>query len=169
VRAESLTVRDGDAMLVPPTDLLVRPGDLAAVAGDDRVARRALLAAVAGRLPHDEGRLVVVDRVLPDEAGAVRRRVAFLTAWPDRAELVALERRARPGEGLLVVLDGLDEGLAPHEAGDRWAVAARLVENGATVVAGCSVGASAAGAAHGAVPVLLEAPLSGAPVPEVVP
>ncbi|MFP5291235.1 MAG: MMPL family transporter, partial [Actinomycetes bacterium] len=43
VRAESLTVRDGDATLVPPTDLLLRHGDLAAVAGDDRVARRALL------------------------------------------------------------------------------------------------------------------------------
>jgi len=170
VRAEALTVRDGDATLVPPTDLLLRHGDLAAVAGDDRVARRALLAAVAGRLSHDEGRLVVLDRVLPDEAGAVRRRVAFLTVWPDRAELVALERRALRGEGLLVVVDGLDEGLAaPDAAADRWAVAARLVEHGATVVAGCSVGASAAGAAQGAVPVLLEAPLSGAPVPEVVP
>ncbi|HEX4978015.1 MAG TPA: MMPL family transporter [Nocardioides sp.] len=167
VRAESLTVGDGDRTLVPAVDLLVRPGDLAAVVADDRVARRALLAAVAGRLPHDGGRLVVLDRVLPDEAGAVRRRVAFLTGWPTRAELLALERRLSGGEELLVVLDDLDD-LPPEESAQRWTAAANLVARGATVVAGCSTSETAAAAAHGATAVPLDAPLP-APVPEVVP
>jgi RND superfamily putative drug exporter len=168
VRAESLTVREGDATLVPAVDLVVRPGGLAAVVGDDRVARRAMLAAVAGRLPHDDGRLVVLDRVLPEEAGAVRRRVAFLTTWPTRTELMALERRLGGGEELLVVLDDLDD-VSPDEAARRWASAADLVARGATVLVGCGTAAAAAGTARGADVLLLETPLPTAPVPEVVP
>jgi RND superfamily putative drug exporter len=126
VRAEGLGLADEDGPLVAGIDLVARPGTLVAVTTPDRVARRALLAAVAARLPLSEGRLVVLDRVLPDEAPAVRRRVPLLTQPPSRRRLTDLERRAGRGEALLVVVDDVDD----------WAALGRLVELGATVLAG---------------------------------
>lgn len=87
VRAEGVGIPDdagdrgadvGPGWLVADASLVVRPGEIVAVRSDDAVARAAFLAAVAGRLRTAAGRLVVLDRVLPDEAGAVRSRVPFL-------------------------------------------------------------------------------------------
>jgi hypothetical protein len=119
-------------------------------------------------LPHGQGRLVVWDRVLPDESSAVRRRAALLTEWPARGDLLALERRAARGEQLLVVLDGLDDDLPADESAQRWAAAAHLVSAGATVVAGCAPAALDAARDVGARPSTLADSLPAVPVSEVV-
>ena len=77
VRAESMALLADRQVLVEGVDLVVWPGDLLAVQDRDPVRRRAFLAALSGRLDHGDGRLVVLDRVLPAEAAAVRRRVAL--------------------------------------------------------------------------------------------
>jgi RND superfamily putative drug exporter len=137
VRCEGVAVADEHGPLLTGVDLVARPATLAVVAGEDRVARRALLAAVAGRLEVSAGRLVVLDRVLPDEAGAVRRRVPLLASFPSRRRLTALEQEAARGLPLLVVVDDVDAGGGPHDDVDlRWAALTRLAERGATVVAG---------------------------------
>jgi putative drug exporter of the RND superfamily len=110
-------------------DLVAGPGDLVVVASDDRAARRGLLAALTGRLDVP-GRLVVLDRVLPDEAGAVRRQVALLERFPTRRRLTGL-RNAR-----LVVVDDVDALASEDEVAHRWQALAELTDNGVTVVAG---------------------------------
>ena len=84
------------------------PGALVVVHAEDRVARRALLAAVAGRLDVSSGTLVVLDRVLPEEAAAVRRRGPAARALPRLDELEALGGRRRNDDPVLVVVDDVD-------------------------------------------------------------
>ncbi|KAE8762870.1 MMPL family transporter [Georgenia thermotolerans] len=130
VRAERVTVRDeAGAPLVAGADLAVRPGELVAVGAADPLVRQAFLAAVAGRLYPEDGTLVVLGRVLPDEAGAVRARAAFFPVFPSAADLA---RCAGPGR--LVLVDGADAD--PARAARRWAALAELTESGTTVLAG---------------------------------
>ena len=87
IRAEGLTIRDGDGeALVENVSLFARAGDRLDVASPDHVARRALLAAIAGRLAADNhalsGELFVLDYMLPDEATAVRTRSLLLFGRP---------------------------------------------------------------------------------------
>lgn len=141
VRAEAVSVHDVDGTSVlPPTDLVVRPGRVRVVELADPLQRRALLLAVAGRLAPSEGKLVVLDRVLPAEASAVRSRVHLFEAFPSHPEADRLERligrsRRRDG-GRLVVVDGIDDVPEPEEAARRWQWLDALADRGATVVAG---------------------------------
>jgi RND superfamily putative drug exporter len=136
-----------DGVSLPPelggvadVDLVARPGELVVVASADRAARRGLLAAFTGRLDVP-GRLVVLDRILPDEAGAVRRRVALFARFPTRRQLGRL-RSAR-----LVVVDDVDAFASDDEVAHRWRALAELSEHGVTVVAGTrSIGAAPSGA-----------------------
>ncbi|KGM08380.1 hypothetical protein N869_08585, partial [Cellulomonas bogoriensis 69B4 = DSM 16987] len=68
VRAEQVVVADEQDAPVAVVDVVARPGQVVVLAGPDRVARRAVLSALAGRLRTSGGTLVVLDRVLPDEA-----------------------------------------------------------------------------------------------------
>ena len=113
VRAAGLTVLDEQGVpVVEDAHLTAAPGTVLVVAEDDLVARRTLLATLAGRVRPAAGDLVVLDRVLPDESGAVLARTAFLHD---------------DGRSALVVLDG-----AEHAGTARCAV-----EAGRTVVLGC--------------------------------
>ena len=138
VRTERLTLLDGDGPVFADVDLTVRPGTLVALGTDDRVARRALLAALSGRLPGTTGRAVVLGRVLPGEAGAVRRRVPLLDRFPTRPELTALERDAARGRAPLVLVDDVDLPAGTDEVRARWAALQRLAGLGAAVVAGAA-------------------------------
>lgn len=74
-----------------PLDLHLRPGALGIVHGSDPVARSAALAAVTGRLGF-AGQLVVLDRLLPEEAGAVRARAALVGDVAEALRLVGARR-----------------------------------------------------------------------------
>ncbi|SDK22594.1 putative drug exporter of the RND superfamily [Nocardioides sp. YR527] len=74
-----------------PLDLHVRPGGLGIVHGADPVARSAALAAFTGRLAFT-GQLVVLDRLLPEEAGAVRARAALVGDVAEALRLVGARR-----------------------------------------------------------------------------
>jgi RND superfamily putative drug exporter len=130
VRAEDIGV-DG---LFAGVDVHVAPGALLAVSGPDPVARRALLAALTGRLDV-EGRLVVLDRVLPGEAAAARRRTTLLDRFPTREELAGLA-----GAGLVAV-DDVDLFASEDEVEARWSALRDLAAQGVTVLAGCRGGA----------------------------
>jgi putative drug exporter of the RND superfamily len=139
VRAEGVSLRSGGEVLLEGVDLVLWPGDLLVVPDRDPVRRRAFLTALTGRLEHAEGRLVVLDRVLPAEAQAVRRRVALHQRTPDPVELEKVSSRAAAGVATLVVVDDVD-GIPGDqvEVEERWSDLRRLALDGATVVAGCS-------------------------------
>ncbi|HEX6246858.1 MAG TPA: MMPL family transporter [Nocardioidaceae bacterium] len=133
VRAEGVTVHDERGLpVLDGVDGVVRPGELVVVAGDDRLARRAFLTAVAGRLPVDGGRLVVLDRVLPEEAGAVLSRVHLFEHFPTVTELARVAG-TRP---TLVVVDDVDVFVSEDELARRWEHLAALTGRGHTVLAG---------------------------------
>ena len=138
VRADGVWLLDehGSPVLAE-VEAVVRPGELLLVRTDDRVARRALMAALAGRLEVTRGRLVVLDRVLPDEAGAVRRRVHLFEAFPQVERLAGIGRR-RTTEQELVVVDDVDVFTSDDELARRWDLLAALTTRGVTVVAGAA-------------------------------
>ncbi len=139
VRGEGLGLREDDRALFAGVNLVLRRGALLAFTEPDRVVRRSLLAALTGRLTV-EGRLVVLDRVLPDEAAAVRRRVALHETFPDRRELARLRKAAARGP-VLAVVDDVDLLASEDEVHFRWESLLDLAASGVTVVAGCAVGA----------------------------
>ncbi len=136
LRAEGLRLTDGGRTLFAGVDVRLVRGMLLAVSTPDRVARRALLAALTGRL-EVEGRLVVLDRVLPAEAAAVRRRVGLLERFPSRDELDRIVRADTP----LVVVDDVDLFASEDEVHARWESLLDLAAHGVAVVAGCRDGA----------------------------
>ena len=132
VRAEDVSVPG----VLDPVSLVVQDPALVVVASDDAAARAALLGALSGRVDAD-GRLVVLDRVLPAEGGAVRRQVGLLAGFPSSDQLDHLHQNR------LVLVDGVDEFASPDEVAARWATLRSLVSDGAVVVAGASHATSA--------------------------
>ncbi|HSJ21481.1 MAG TPA: MMPL family transporter [Nocardioidaceae bacterium] len=162
VRAEGVGIRDEDgAPVVTGADALLRPGELLLVRTDDRVARRALLAAFAGRLEAGEGRLVVLDRVLPDEAVAVRAKAHLFARFP-RVEALSRIGRRRTSEPELVLVDDVDVFASDDELARRWELLAALTARGVAVVAGASRGPRDAGDLEWTT---LTLPAEGAPHP----
>jgi RND superfamily putative drug exporter len=138
VRAEDARLVDEHGSPVfAHVDTVVRPGELLVVRTDDRLARRALLAALAGRLDVTGGRLVVLDRVLPDESAAVRTRVHLFERFP-RVERLSRVGRRRSEEAQLVVVDDVDVFTSDDELVRRWELLATLTARGVAVVAGTS-------------------------------
>ncbi len=135
VRAEGLGLADEEGPVYSGLDLTVRAGEVRAVLSTDRLARRAVLATLSGRLPASSGHAVVVDRVLPEEAAAVRRRVPLPAALASGADLNALERAASAAATPLVLVDDVDDG-TPDVVAARWAALQRIAERGAAVVVG---------------------------------
>jgi RND superfamily putative drug exporter len=74
-----------------PLTLDLRPGGLGIVHGPDQVARAAALAAITGRLGFS-GQLVVLDRLLPEESGAVRARAALVGDVSEAVRLAGARR-----------------------------------------------------------------------------
>ena len=141
VRAEKVRVAEEGEPVLDPVTAVARPGELLVVQGADRVARRALLTAVAGRLEHTGGTLVVLDRVLPAEAAAVRRRARLFERFPDLVDLEGLldrPGRRRGEKPQLVVVDDVDAFVGTDELDHRWRALQQLVMRGTTVVAGTS-------------------------------
>jgi RND superfamily putative drug exporter len=133
VRAEDLTLRDRDGGVVfEHVDAVARPGSLLVVHSEDRVARRALLSCLAGRLDATSGTLVVLDRVLPDEAAVVRARVPLLEEFP------GCDRFTTPRDTELVVVDDVDLLATRAEREARWRLLRETARSGVTVVAGCA-------------------------------
>jgi RND superfamily putative drug exporter len=132
VRADNVSVPG----VLDPVSLVVHDPTLVVVASDDAAARAALLGALSGRVD-TAGRLVVLDRVLPAEGGAVRRQVGLLPSFPTRSQLEHLRQQR------LVVVDAVDEFASPDEVDARWATLLSLVSEGAVVVAGASLATSA--------------------------
>ncbi len=75
--AADLVVEEG----TPPLSVLVPPSTSVLVTGDTQTVRP-LLRAVSGREAPSSGTLKVLDFLLPERAGAVRRRVAYVNAGP---------------------------------------------------------------------------------------
>jgi len=132
VRAEDVSVPG----VLDPVSLVVQDPALVVVASEDAASRAALLGALSGRVDAD-GRLVVLDRVLPAEGGAVRRQVGLLAGFPSREQLDRLHQNR------LVLVDGVDEFASPDEVAARWATLRSLVSDGAVVIAGASCSNSA--------------------------
>jgi hypothetical protein len=101
------------------------------------LARRALLTARAGRLETAAGRLVVLDRVLPDVAAAVRSRAHLFDRFP-RVEVLSGLGRRRTSEPVLVLVDDVDVFASEDELARRWDLLAALAGRGVTVVAGAA-------------------------------
>jgi hypothetical protein len=122
VRVESLRVLDpaSGVALVEGLDVVVAPGQVAVVTGTV-AERRAALAVVGGRLKPSEGRVVVLDRMLPEESAWVRSHVAVDTTVP-----------ARDAREPLVLLDLANGGIARAADDVR-----RLAESGAGVLVAC--------------------------------
>ncbi|MFJ2758100.1 MMPL family transporter [Nocardioides sp. NPDC087217] len=121
VRARQVEVPEALA----PLDLHVQPGGLGIIHGADPVARSAALAALTGRLGFS-GQLVVLDRLLPEEAGAVRARAALVSDIAEALRLVG-DRRVPA----LVAIDSptsLDSG--------QLAALSALTSRGTTVLLG---------------------------------
>ena len=136
VRAEGVRLpAEGGGVLSCEVDLVAPPGTMRFVRGADRVARRALLTALAGRLEIQAGRLVVLDRVLPAEAAAVRSRVHLFESFPSAEDLARIGRRGVP-EHSLVLVDDVDRGADDVETARRWDLLSGLARRGVTVVAG---------------------------------
>jgi RND superfamily putative drug exporter len=139
IRIEELAVADGDTPVLADISTVVQPGEILVVATNDVVARRTLLAAIAGRLRPDSGRLAVLDRILPDESGAIRARSRLVLGVEEAAAALS----EPPPE--LFVFDDLDIdeaediGETEDETAAINAVATRLTElaaSGTTVVVG---------------------------------
>jgi RND superfamily putative drug exporter len=116
VRAEGVTLGEGDDLVITGFDLVLRAGQIALVRSDSLLARRALAATLGARLRPSGGRLVVTDHVLPDGTAAVQAQTAVIRAFDDPV----------PGHARLVVVDD------PGER--RWNRAAELAAGGAAVV-----------------------------------
>ncbi|MDO5498586.1 MAG: MMPL family transporter [Propionibacteriaceae bacterium] len=113
VYAEDFAVRSHRGPLAAGVDLHLAPGDVLVVEGA-AAARTPLLLALAGRVTRVDGRAKVAGGILPEEAGRVRRQVAFLSRDAGLGAELA-DPRIR-----VIVLDGAD-GLASPE--DRNALA----------------------------------------------
>jgi len=136
LHTENFAVTGLRGPLAAPVDLHLKAGEVLVVEGPS-ARRTPLLLALAGRLTHVTGRGKVVGAVLPEEAGKVRRKVAFVDALhPDPAggsfpgELTAALTNPRIA---VIVIDGAD---ALHDPADRRALAEALAVEGTAVVLG---------------------------------
>ncbi len=74
---ETSTQSGRASVLYADLDLTAAPGTLVVVHGPHGSGKTPLLLTLAGRMRHTDGKLVVVGRLLPDEAAAVRRRTSL--------------------------------------------------------------------------------------------
>ena len=119
-----LVVADGLAV-GPWTELAVQvlPGEVLVVDGPPGSGKTALLLTLAGRLRLRSGRAKTTGLVLPEQAGSIRRRTAYLDCAGGAdlpRELAALTPRRGGAPPAVLFLDGVDAVVA---ADDRAALA----------------------------------------------
>ncbi|QDP94658.1 MMPL family transporter [Microlunatus elymi] len=101
ISAEGLTVRTqqrgGEKLIFDRTDMELLPGQVLVVGGEDAEARSSLLWTLSGRMRPTTGKLKAVGSVLPQQAGAVRRRVRLvdLAAVDDQVAAISASRDHR--------------------------------------------------------------------------
>ncbi|GAA2092179.1 MMPL family transporter [Microlunatus panaciterrae] len=108
VYAEGVGVEGRKGGLFSKVDVGLRPGELLVVEDASATAKTALLLALVGRLKIDSGQVKVAGLVLPEQAGLVRRRTAYI----DGRDEAAFERRlaaARRAGARVIVIDDADE------------------------------------------------------------
>ncbi|MEA5153211.1 MMPL family transporter [Raineyella sp.] len=131
--AEALVAGDADRKLHHPVDLRLQPGDRLLVTGEP-TDRTALLLALSGRLPVAEGRARVAGRLL-EQAGRVRRRVAYVDLWRSPDPAVDLSRLiARPTDAEHVIV--IDDADMAADARTRALLSTLVRHSPATVVIG---------------------------------
>ncbi len=134
--------RDGDRVLLAPTSLAVPPGHLLLAEGPDRVARTALAMVLTGRTRPDGGDLRVAGLVLPQQAGAVRRRTGLVRVVEETDPVAAVQRLlAGPSPVDVLVVENLETLADPvlrQEVVDALARACR--EQGTAAVVTCDPG-----------------------------
>ncbi len=131
--AEGLVAGDADRKLNHPVDLRLQPGERLLVTGEP-ADRTALLLALAGRLPVAEGRARVGGRLL-EQAGRVRRRVAYVDLWRSPDPVVDLARLVdRPTDARQVIV--IDDADMAADARTRALLASLVRHSPATVVIG---------------------------------
>ncbi|MHA7134789.1 MMPL family transporter [Oerskovia turbata] len=135
VVAHGVEARGPHGPLAAPVSVRVPDGGALVVHGASPAAVSAVLLVLAGRLRPDAGALKVTGLVLPERAGAVRGRVAFVDLAPVADAAGAVEAALAEGPRM-VVLDGAQavSGAAEREALAR--VLARAEEQGIAVVLG---------------------------------
>lgn len=128
-------------------DVTVEPGTGLLISGRE-APRRAALGMLTGHVLPAAGRVAVLDRLLPEEAGAVRRRSELLPAGPET--LAALRRLRPPRRGDLVVCLPDLAAVPPDDRPEVEELLARLQGAGALLVLGLSGSAVGAGSAAAA-------------------
>ncbi|GAA4416072.1 MMPL family transporter [Georgenia halophila] len=134
--AHGLEVRGPDGTtLVGPVGVRLRDGGALLVRADSASSVSAFLLTVSGRLSPDAGAVKVAGLVLPQRAGAVRRRVAFVYAT---TEPVAAIDAARAGRPRLLVVDRAE--VEPAVRGEVAEALGRARAEGIAVVVGAAGG-----------------------------
>lgn len=101
VYAEGLGAQVNGTTLFAGVDIDLQPGDVLLVTGPP-AARSALLLALTGRLRLPSGKLKALGRVMPEEAGLLRRDAAFVSGSSPDADRLLSKQRA------LIVVDDAD-------------------------------------------------------------
>ena len=125
LRTENYSVRDHNGSLTAPSDLHLAPGQVLVMEGQPEI-RTPMLLGLAGRVRAIDGRVKVAGLVLPEQAGGVRRRVAFVEG--DRGTVRAdLAAALRDQQVELIIVDGADA-VGNHD--ERAAIASLIEEVG---------------------------------------
>ena len=137
VYAEDITVEG----LVAPLSVQTRPGQVTGMVGPVG-ARAAAALALSGRLEVASGRGRVVGKLLPEAAGAIRRRTGYVDLARERSVVECLDG-LRIHEGCVWFIDGVESIGKPDErlALQRLAERARTDRNFAVVCLSGSVAA----------------------------
>lgn len=90
IRAEDVRLADSEGVVLDKLSVVIKPGTITQVRSKDSLVRAAFAAALCGRLRPDSGRLVVLGRRLPDEAGYVRAHSRIEVAWKSGGSAPAL-------------------------------------------------------------------------------
>ena len=132
VYAEGLQTSGTDHVTTTGLDVAVRAGEILVVQGEPGSGKSALLLTLAGRMKLTEGQAKVAGLVLPQQAGVVRRRTAFVNC-AEVTDLAAELRTVAKSKPALVFVDHAERLSRPE---DRLALANLLDQpSGAVVLA----------------------------------
>ncbi|OYO00705.1 transporter [Enemella evansiae] len=125
VRTEGYGVRDHHGPIAAPADLHLAPGQVLVLEGEPEV-RTPTLFGLAGRVRAVDGRIKVAGLVLPEQAGRVRRKVAFVEGRHGTVRN-DLTTALRDRQVDLIIVDGADA-VGDHD--ERAAIASLIEEVG---------------------------------------
>jgi RND superfamily putative drug exporter len=106
--------RGRQQLIFDHTDLSLQPGQLLVVHGPEQEASSSLLQVLSGRMRASTGRLKTLGRVLPQQAGPVRRRTR-LVDLADTDDLVRAIISARDSRAPVTMVDHADRLTSPRQ------------------------------------------------------